>query len=256
MGEETVCLAVLTDGEMESNKSSKTNELKRDHPCLADKDNAEPDPYPFPNKKIAKEVSNDDIRSEVTNPIISPKENVSIFQDITSQPAKLTNLECGEVTSSTCSGNSCSEETLSDGEPSGKEDTESRITNDTCGAIFTSRVVLEIPKHASSSGIRKITFKLSKRKEEDHSHASTLIAKPVTDSDGFGSGSFYVPSREMVDTRFAETSKFHLCSPNLELKMSKKVVPSNYPTNVKKLLLTGILDGARVKYISATAEVK
>ncbi|KAH7519154.1 hypothetical protein FEM48_Zijuj08G0005600 [Ziziphus jujuba var. spinosa] len=258
VGEETVCLAVLTDGEMENDKPSKTKttELKRGHHFLEDKDNGEADPYPFPNKKIAKEVSNDDIRSEVTNPIISPKENASSFQDITSQPAKLTNLECGEVTSSTCPGNSSSEETLSDGEPSGKQDTESRITNDTRGATLTSRVVLEIPEHVSSSGIRKITFKFSKRKDdEDDSHSSAaLVPQPVTESDDFGSGSFYVPSREMVDTRFAETSKFHLCTPNLELKMSKKVVPSSYPTNVKKLLATGILDGARVKYISATPE--
>lgn len=31
-----------------------------------------------------------------------------------------------------------------------------------------------------------------------------------------------------------EWSSRYSCSPNMELKMSKKVVPSNYPTNVKK----------------------
>ncbi|KAL0316310.1 UNVERIFIED_CONTAM: Chromodomain-helicase-DNA-binding protein 4 [Sesamum radiatum] len=37
--------------------------------------------------------------------------------------------------------------------------------------------------------------------------------------------------------------------------MSKKIIPDNYPTNVKKLLSTGILEGARVKYISISGEV-
>jgi hypothetical protein len=41
----------------------------------------------------------------------------------------------------------------------------------------------------------------------------------------------------------------------MELNMSKKVVPNNYPTNVKKLLATGILDRARVKYICFSSEV-
>ncbi|KAL0426342.1 UNVERIFIED_CONTAM: Chromodomain-helicase-DNA-binding protein 4 [Sesamum latifolium] len=36
--------------------------------------------------------------------------------------------------------------------------------------------------------------------------------------------------------------------------MSKKIIPDNYPTNVKKLLSTGILEGARVKYISISGE--
>ncbi|KAK8315619.1 hypothetical protein V6Z12_D01G254800 [Gossypium hirsutum] len=55
-------------------------------------------------------------------------------------------------------------------------------------------------------------------------------------------------------TSSVEWSSRYSCAPNLELKMSKKVVPSNYPTNVKKLLGTGILDGARVKYISISTE--
>ncbi|GMP96548.1 hypothetical protein CsSME_00045146 [Camellia sinensis var. sinensis] len=50
------------------------------------------------------------------------------------------------------------------------------------------------------------------------------------------------------------SSKVFLCQPNMELKMSKKVLPDSYPTTVKKLLSTGILEGARVKYVTASQE--
>ncbi|KAK9290195.1 hypothetical protein L1049_008361 [Liquidambar formosana] len=51
-----------------------------------------------------------------------------------------------------------------------------------------------------------------------------------------------------------ETGNFRFCAPNLEMKMSEKDVPNNFPKNVKKLLLTGILEGAQVKYISTSRE--
>ncbi|XP_042482599.1 uncharacterized protein LOC122063013 [Macadamia integrifolia] len=40
----------------------------------------------------------------------------------------------------------------------------------------------------------------------------------------------------------------------MELKMSKKVAPNNFPSNVKSLLSTGMLDGVTVKYISWSRE--
>ena len=53
-----------------------------------------------------------------------------------------------------------------------------------------------------------------------------------------------------------ETRNLHFHAPNMVLKMSKKVAPKSYLTNVKKLLLSiGILDGALVKYISTSQEV-
>ncbi|GMP50731.1 hypothetical protein CsSME_00017230 [Camellia sinensis var. sinensis] len=51
-----------------------------------------------------------------------------------------------------------------------------------------------------------------------------------------------------------ESNKAFLCQPNMELKMSKKVLPDSYPTTVKKLLSTGILEGARVKYVTTSQE--
>lgn len=259
VGEEARCLAGVEDGDTENNNISKA-ELKRDHHCLK---NEEAESNQSPSKKQAKEVSNDDIRSEVSNPVISPKENRSTFQDITSEPSELANggsqAECGEVTSAACSGNSSSEETLSNEERSGIG--ASQIDNDKSDDVLTSRVVLEIPEHAASSGVRKITFKFSKRKEDYNTH---LVPE------GFDSLSSYGRSRDvpgpfsssMVDVNvefpeysywkggYTETRISHVRAPNLELKVSEKVVP----TNVKKLFSTRILDGARVKYVFSSSE--
>ena len=245
MGEGEVCLAVLTDGVTEDENLSRT-ELKRDHQYLLD--DAEPDS--FPNKKQAKEVSNEDVRSEVSNPNISPKETTSTVQEFTSQAAKLGNsnqVECGEVTS-TCSGSSSADETLSDGDRS-RNDT-SRVDDNASGAVETSLIVREIPKHANSTGIRKITFKFSKRKEDYDNQTYASVVRPERESSAvFGS------DREMLESKYRndypESSKFCSRAPNVEFEISKKVVP----TNVKKLLGTGILDGAQVKYISTSGQV-
>ncbi|XP_021289583.1 uncharacterized protein LOC110420553 isoform X2 [Herrania umbratica] len=216
MEEEGACLESSTEEIME-NVNSRMPELKRDRECVEPEPQSEPEASP--NKKQAKEVWNEDIQSEVSNPIVSPKENTSNFYDISSR----NQVGCGEVTS-LCSGNSSSEETLSD----------SSETGDTSGVVSSSHVTLEIPKHLSSSGIRKITFKFSKRKEDYDNETSVSVG-----------GECMNPENGSI-----EWSSRYSCAPNMELKMSKKVVPSNYPTNVKKLLGTGILDGARVKYIS------
>ncbi|CAL5385197.1 unnamed protein product [Camellia sinensis] len=51
-----------------------------------------------------------------------------------------------------------------------------------------------------------------------------------------------------------ESRKDFLCQPTMELKMSKKVLPDSYPTTVKKLLSTWILERARVKYATTSQE--
>lgn len=260
--EEAVCLALLTDVVRDNENLSRT-ELKRDHQYFLD--DAESDPYP--NKKQTKEISNEEIRSEVLNPITSPKENVVSAQEFTSQPSEHGNsnqVECGEVTSM-CSESSSSDENLSDQERCGNDTT--RAGND-AGDAETSRIVLEIPKHASSTGIRKITFKFSKRKEDYNKHSYASVAQPETNGSVHGKscrGYFEEPERDklpMVDSstdvlesrygrEYSETSVFRLHATDMEFKLFKKVVP----TNVKKLLGTGILDGARVKYISTTGQV-
>lgn len=241
-----VCLAMLADGVIENESLSRT-ELKRDHQCLLD--DAQPDL--FRNKKQAKEVSNEDVRSEVSNPNISPKGNASTAQEFTSQPAELENrnqVECGEVTS-TGSGSAGADETLSNGVPSGNDT--SRTSNGASAAVETSVIVREIPKHGNSTGIRKITFKFSKRKEDYNNQSYASVVRPERES-----SAMLVSDREMLKSNYGkeylETSNFCLRTPNMECKISKKVVP----TNVKKLLATGILDGAQVKYISTTGQVE
>ena len=235
MGDSAVYVELPTD-RTDENADISGNELKRDFECIADTElNSSP------NKKQAKEVSNDDVRSEVSNPKINSKEenNVLAFQDISSQPNELENAnqaECGEVTS-TCLENSSLDETLSDG--GGRDHNNSVSQNDkgVSSDETTSRVVLEIPENVSSYGIRKITLKFSKKREDYDDYQS--LAR--TNMSYYGQE----PSSAM---EYGHSGDFNMYAPNRELKMSKKVVPSCYLTNVKKLLGTGILDGARVTY--------
>ena len=244
-------MVVLNNGEMEDEKSPRI-EPKRDHEGIGDRTDAEPcakkQAREAPSddteletcaKKQVKEASNDDVCSEVSNPILSPRDIACSVQTISSQPAELvsnTQVGSGEI-SSTCSGNSSREESPSE---------EEQIKTDTGGEVSKSHFVLEIPEHVSSTGIRKITFKFSKRKENYDNQFSGLAVQPAVDMN-----SEISTDREV----FHESSDGLLCHPNMELKMSKKVVLDNYPTNVKKLLSTGILEGARVKYISTSGKV-
>ncbi|CAN6715829.1 unnamed protein product [Malus baccata var. baccata] len=255
MGEEAICVGKLRDGEVETEDFPRT-ELKREHECLEDDSGADG----FPNKKQVKEHSNEDIRSEVSNPVVSPKENSSTFQDITSQPAKLVNsngTECGEVESS-CSGNSGAEETLSNGQCTEKDNCQ--IEKETNGDVLTSRVVVEIPKLASSSGIRKITFKFSKKKENQTASNQDLSHGGSHEEPGMDFQAMPSTSREFPASSYwrqcAETGNFHPCALNSKLESSNYVVPSSYPSNVKKLLSTGILDGARVTYVSSPPKIE
>ncbi|XP_015055896.1 uncharacterized protein LOC107002398 isoform X1 [Solanum pennellii] len=186
-----------------------------------------------------KEASNDDMLSEVSNPNLSPRENTSSFQTISSQGVDLLGNNqggSGEITSFS-SGNSSAEESVSE---------EEHNQVDASKAVAKSSVVLEIPKEFSTTGVRKIIFKFSKRKEDYH-NASAEAAIPVTAGvdDGFSEAQAWNPLESDDRDPF-------LCPLNRELKMSKKVTSDAYPTNVKKLLSTGILEGARVKYISTS----
>ncbi|KAH1216672.1 Increased DNA methylation 1 [Glycine max] len=270
MGEEVVCVHALEEGKQENNEESRT-ELKRDYDqCVADTE-----PHLSPNKKQAKEVSNDEVRSEVSNPNVSAAELAQTFQDISSQPTESENVnhaECGELTS-TCLENSSSDETLSDeaGEQNNNNNNNntSQSDKDTSSAAMTSCVVMEIPKHASSSGIRKITFKFSKKKEDYDYQPPPPMHHPALYNDGNYIG-FHGDDEEYLarddcsggslespcGMGYVRDGDLDLYTRNMELKMSKKVVPNCYPTNVKKLLSTGILDGAVVKYIYNPGKVE
>lgn len=282
MGEEAVCVQELVDGKTENTDESRL-ELKRDYnQCVADTEANVP-----PNKKQAKEVSNDELRSEVTNPNVSATEHAQTFHDISSQPTESENVshaECGELTS-TGLENSSSHDTVSD--EAGVRNNDSDNINNLCqndkgtsSNDAVSRVVMEIPKHASSTGIRKITFKFSKRKEDYDDYQTPTGYTDGSGSDygfGYGNGSGYgygygyhgdddyLANDDYNNNGLVESSygrgyvpyeDSELYSGNMELKMSKKVVPNAFPNNVKKLLSTGILDGAAVKYIYNPGKVE
>jgi len=273
MGEEADCVHALDEGKKENNEESRT-ELKRDYDqCVSDTER-----HLFPHKKQVKEVSNDEVRSEVSNPNVSATEHALTFQDISSQPTESTvnHAECGELTS-TLLENSSSDETLSD-EAGDQNITTTTTTNnsnnnnntsqsdkDTSSAAMTSCVVMEIPKHASSSGIRKITFKFSKKKEDHGYQPPAPVHRSALYADGnhigfHGDDEYlardYCSGGLVESTGYVHDGDLDLYARNMELKMSKKVVPNCYPTNVKKLLSTGILDGAVVKYIYNPGKVK
>ncbi|CAN8316854.1 unnamed protein product [Cochlearia groenlandica] len=195
-------------------------ELKRERVYTVESDQ-------FPNKKQAVEASTDDIVSEISNPVASPVESTSRFQDFTNQPAKSSSgdpVECGEVTG-TCSGSDFgSEETISDEERSGKDvSLAGGFPTEHSSDVLPSSFVLEIPKHLSSTGITKITFKFRQKKDLDDFPEVKDNAWDGVESLGWD-----------------------------DMKMPKKIVSSIYPSNVKKLLATGVLDGARVKYVSVS----
>ncbi|KAI3474071.1 hypothetical protein Pfo_028859 [Paulownia fortunei] len=224
---------------------------------------------PCPKNKV-KETSNDDVYSEVSNPNQSPKHATSSLT-LSSQLLDVLGNDhggCGEITSA-CPRNPTVDGSCHETEHNRNHKKES---------VSTSCVMLEIPKHVSTTGIRKITFKFSKCKEDYDSGRS--VVKPmvydefqedyydnelsVSDSQPLTSNGFQnhgwnaLENAEMnlrIDgSEFHDTQSPFSCIPNRELKMSKKIIPNNYPTNVKKLLSTRILEGARVKYISISGE--
>uniref|UniRef100_A0A1J3FDK7 Chromodomain-helicase-DNA-binding protein 4 n=1 Tax=Noccaea caerulescens TaxID=107243 RepID=A0A1J3FDK7_NOCCA len=224
MGEETVCSEMPVEGVVAEGNSS-VSELKRERLCTGEAIEGDD----FPNKKQAKEASNDDIVSEISNPVASPVESTSRFRDFSSQVDKSgsgDHVECGEVIgSSSGSDSGGSEGTISDEERSGNDaSVAGSPPTEHSSDELPSRFVLEIPKHLSSTGITKITFKLSRQKKD-------FDDLPVIKDQAWDGGVANAASR-------------------WDVKMPKKIVSSSYPSNVKKLLATGILDGARVKYIS------
>ncbi|XP_059296393.1 uncharacterized protein LOC132049553 [Lycium ferocissimum] len=229
-----------------------TEELESDEKQLKKLNNCDVQPYV---RIDVKEASNDDMLSEVSNPNLSPRENTSSFQTISSQGVDLLSSNnqggSGEITSYS-SGNSSAEESVSEEEQNQIEASK---------AVAKSSVVLEIPKEFSTTGVRKITFKFSKRKE-DCGNASASVAPPVTDGvdAGFREAHAWNPvvSDDMnphwissTNGAFYQHEDPFLCPPNMKLKMSTS---DAYPTNVKKLLSTGILEGALVKYISTSGQ--
>ncbi|XP_076901496.1 uncharacterized protein LOC143555913 isoform X2 [Bidens hawaiensis] len=194
------------------------------------------DPRPTKEAKVA---SNDNMSSEVSNPNVSPRVS---FQTVSSQQDRKLVMKgqvvSGEITSA-CSGNSSSE---------GGSSQEEHGTNDTPVTVPTSHVVIEVPKHAStSSGIRKITFKFSKRKEDYDNQLPTSAA--------FDNGARKVSRLTHIGEEGLHEPGDSFSYPNNMELMHGKALPDVFPTTVKRLLSTRILEGAKVKYISASGEL-
>lgn len=219
---------------------------------------------PCPKNKV-KEASNDDIYSEVSNPNQSPRLATSSLT-ISSQLLDAHGNDhggCGETTSA-CSRNSALDGSCHEAEHNRSHKTES---------VSKSSFVLEIPKHVSTTGIRKITFKFTKCKEDCDSGRSVVKPKTADDSQGdyYDNQLSFSDSQLLTNNVFVhhdpemslsiDGGEFHgtqsplSCIQNRELHMSKKITPDSYPTNVQKLLSTRILEGARVKYISRSGLV-
>jgi len=224
-------------------------ELKRELGCVV---NEEAELGASPRRKharLASETTIDALWSELRdNPVVSPtrdNENVSSLDTSSSHPAEMVSssdnqVNSGDITSES-SGNSCLVSCI---------DERSR-NHGSCSGVSTSQISLEIPKHISTTGIRKITFKFSKSKEEYESKLSSSAAAAQLASSGVCEADSIIDSSDELGLDDSSDRFLY----NMELKMSKKVVPDSYPTNVKKLLATGILEGARVKYISTSGEV-
>ncbi|XP_047948863.1 uncharacterized protein LOC125194658 [Salvia hispanica] len=212
------------------------------------------------NKDEVKDPTNDDLHYEVSNPNLSRKQATSSLT-FSSQPLNVLGGENGgrgEITSA-CSWNS-----FTDGKFREEEH------NKSC-------VVLEIRKHVRPTGIRKITFKFSKPNDECD---TDLVVKPLAEdkfnedlydnkislsaADGLSIHCFqnddWIALKNskvilgIVDGECLDPRSLSSCPPNMEVRMSKKIILNNYPSNVKKLLSTGILEGARVKYLSMSSE--
>lgn len=148
-----VCLAVTNYDIGVEHKSVKV-EQKRGRTCLGD--DVDDFEERFPNKKPAKEFSNDEVHSEVSNPVVSNGEIVSCSKSIpVSLVGELGSRNPADSTESmSSSSQSSSEETDTDDENS--EDEKLNVVS------APLMVVRDIPEHLSSTGVRKITFKFSK----------------------------------------------------------------------------------------------
>ncbi|XP_058099106.1 uncharacterized protein LOC131243631 [Magnolia sinica] len=231
-------------------------ESKRVRECVVDGTEQELLPY----KKQAVEVSNSELISDVSDANVPTDENGSICQTVSSQqPDQLSRSEiismsspgCGDIPS-VSTGNSSTEST----------DNKENCGNDCSTALSTSQPI---------TGIRKLKIKFSKTN-------GVSISTGMTVGNGSGSGPSYdgfhaepkigitgtdkMKGNEPVDSSVAMlgdaprldigTQSTHQChlKEKLELKMSKKVVPNECASTVKRLFSTGLLEGVHVKYIS------
>ncbi|RZC78682.1 hypothetical protein C5167_002882 [Papaver somniferum] len=253
MGEVPACLTPPADGTMDDVNSPKT-ELKRTHEYVIDASEIET----FPNKKQNKETSNEESKSEVLNPNLPLHENASSCQTVSSQLVNgLLTKVCGDIacSSTRSSSTESSDDNSSDDESTDEDEDLSGGVVSPSGAS-TTQVILEASE-PSSFGIRRIIFKFGKRKEPESGIVSKT-SQPVSNGvDNYLPYNRYHSGRGMNSSKLVDSSadmlvdtsgsdSIILAPKKMEMKM--KVGLNSYPTNVRKLLSTGILEGVSVKY--------
>lgn len=256
MEEDAACPAVLTDGDMVYETSSRI-ETKRSHEFVVDSTDEES----LPNKKQALEALNSEAVPEASDENISTLEDASTCQTISSQlmdcssRPEMTSCSCGDVPS-VSAGNSSTQSTGSKG-PSREGSS------------------IDLPTSQKSTGIRKLKIIFGKSRGLGNSIAASTGQNASIESDnGPSYGGFCKdPKTRISGAQRSNGSKkadsiadlgtaaqvgisgagnfrsYHL-KEKMELKMSKKVVPSEFPSSVKRLLSSGLLEGVHVKYIS------
>ncbi|OVA18295.1 hypothetical protein BVC80_1835g731 [Macleaya cordata] len=273
----------LTDGEMGYDNSSRI-EPKRAHQWFLDAT----EPELFPNKKQAVETSNSRSLSGVPNPNISLWDNASSFQSVPAQftdnrlfgsePAR--NINFGARNIPSIGGGNIN---------MGRRGIEDQFGNDASIALSMSHTMEDPGSCLSYGGIRKV--KINQVKDTDNGMSlpightfnkgeSTTISfggfhdEPESNPSGGLISSYdllmsqssvqqpeVVKQKELVNSNIdVILSATQVVSPvnetpkNKEQKTAKKVPPNNFPSNVRSLLSTGMLDGVPVKYISWSRE--
>ncbi|KAK4743103.1 hypothetical protein SAY87_001104 [Trapa incisa] len=102
--------------------------------------------------------------------------------------------------------------------------------------------------------------------ESEGSLSGTIIGnyEIVIDSEGLTQGSEMACHKTMIDSSLDQTMNNSTATKatkvncrtdkSKESKVAKKAAPNNFPSNVKSLLSTGLLDGVPVKYVSWSRE--
>ncbi|KAJ8899917.1 hypothetical protein K2173_019621 [Erythroxylum novogranatense] len=254
MGESVICAEMASDVNFEKDNTSDNEFLVAGTQQEA-----------FPYRKEAKEASTEGIKSEVSSPRVSPRENASSCHEISSHWSDLLrSYQVGRGRETyTSSGSSSPVEALSEEEPPISENTGAHVSipqNDNPGSVSVCHAVLSILKHVSSSGIRRITLTISERNEDYDTQTATSVAEPATSAIDRGVSYTEEDARNYSSCNHSGgevSGSMDDCryDSNMESKICKKVVRHNYPSNVRKLLSTGILDGARLKYVSLSPAV-
>ncbi|XP_077212918.1 acyl-CoA N-acyltransferase with RING/FYVE/PHD-type zinc finger domain-containing protein [Tasmannia lanceolata] len=287
MEDGAVCLTALTDEGMACETTLRI-ESKRTHQGVADGNEQEP----FPNKRLAIETSNSDPVSEVLDGDVALCENASSCQTLPSELAKgLSNSETMNIVSlgssnvpsvstensAKCTGNKEHCEGNSSVAPSTSpliiEDSNSCIVysgnrkikfkfskNRDCGNGISTSTGLTVNNQDNSGpsygGSHKPKNSLLERVIRSHDMAiSQSSGQTSTALNGKGwadSSADDLMGTNQMDVSGITTPIRYPRKGKMELKMSKKVALNNSPSNVKKLLSTGLLEGVPVKYISRT----